>query len=75
MAILCIVPFLTLYQYEAVKQSTSEVCAVKVSFGGDTSITYDSKNCGNGSVVRPDADCQFSTSKVGRVEMLDRNGI
>lgn len=74
-AIMCVIPFLTLYQYEAVKQSPSDVCAVKVTFGESSGSTmlYNSKNCGDGSSLSPDADCQFSRIKIYSLQMLDKN--
>ena len=75
MAIMCSIPFLTLYQYEAVKESASDVCAVKVTFGEDASgstMLYNSKDCGDGSILSPDPDCQFSKQTVFQVEMLDK---
>jgi hypothetical protein len=76
MAIMCSIPFLTLYQYEAVKESATDVCAVKVKFGEDatgSTMMYNSKDCGNGSIFRPDPDCRFSKQKVFQVQMLDKN--
>jgi hypothetical protein len=76
MAIMCSIPFLTLYQYEAVKESETDVCAVKVNFGEDatgSTMMYNSKDCGNGSISRPDPECQFSKQKVFQVQMLDKN--
>ena len=75
LAIMCVIPFLTLYQYEVVKeQAPSDVCDVKVTFGqADSNMLYNSKTCGDGSIVRPDNDCQFSTRMVHSVKMLDKN--
>ena len=74
LAIMCVVPFLTLYQYKAVQeQAPSDVCAVQVAFGEGAAMLYNSKNCGDGSIVSPDNDCQFSTRQIQSVKMLDKN--
>lgn len=73
LAIMCIIPFLTLYQYHGVpEQAPSEVCSLQVAFGQGETL-YNSKTCGDGSIVSPDNDCQFSTRQIQSVKMLDKN--
>ena len=73
LAIMCIIPFLTLYQYHGVpEQAPSDVCSLQVAFG-QGAMLYNSKTCGDGSIVSPDNDCQFSTRQIQSVKMLDKN--
>ena len=75
-ALLCIVPFLTLYQYESVKKASDELCSVRVAFGNNldersSQLIYNATDCGQGSSLNPDVDCTFARQKIHEVQMLD----
>ena len=69
-SILCVIPFLTLYQYKSVKQSTVESCSVNVSFENQIQ-TFNLNDCGDGSILTPSNNCRFSRIKATELEMLD----